>query len=171
MAEEPFFFYFSQRANVSVIAFISLDGQFKKIVCSVAFSLSMNICVGSLLWKYHCCNIEKKIFCHGFYCAEEYIFFYLVNVVLRSVYSWQSVMTTTCKVMTSAVRWFGPPPSADNVVRNYSAVLNTGGQDSIRFGRKFKKVYIYSIVKVKLEMEESNIPGSNKNQSKPLKKG
>lgn len=49
------------------------------------------------------------------------------NAVLRSVYSWQSVMTTTCNVMTLALHWFRSPPGGD--VREGAEATCTGCQD------------------------------------------
>lgn len=53
--------------------------------------------------------------------------YYRVDVVLRLVYSWQSVMTTTFDVITFAPEYFLPPPSGDesqkHLIDCYSRIL------------------------------------------------
>lgn len=96
------------------------------------------------------CHDEKRVVLlrlHVFFSPGGRIHFLAqANVVLRSVYSWQSVMTTTCNVMTLALRWRRPPPGGD--VRERTAGVCAGCQDRSAFGWRSKSRGLLKYIKM-----------------------
>lgn len=110
--------YISQLANINVIHLLSpYTFRLKTVLCKIAVSLSDNVYQRSLVIK----SLTTVQVHEGTILLRFYIFyvcgrirFYLVNAVLRFVFSWQSMMTTACRVVLES--WIRAPPSVHTAV-------------------------------------------------------